>query len=1282
MKFYIKLLAIFCCCLLCNTINAEPSLWETLKAKIDWFDNNEELVKLYQQGEYEKAIIYAKRALELAEETFGAESPDVAESLNNIAQLYVVQGHYHQAEPLLIQSLEIRKKAFGANHPDVAESLNNMGFLYYKQGEYDKAESLYKQSLTIRETALGPDHPDVALSLNNLALLYKMQGEYDQSELLHKRSLRTLATILINMAEFYEAQGKYAQAELLYELAIWETPFKDAQPDMTLPLNNLIFFYKARDKYRPPRLLLSVDLKKHPIDVDEHLEKHFGRYTPKSFKHLHQFFEEDGLPTLQTFTEWYARFERSGFEFQFEKDGDSKLNVFQSEFQSEPPELMMPIPSETTLMPPMPIQSETTLSKEPPEAAQSLNNLAGLYNKQGKYAQAEPCYKRLLTILNTELGSDHPDVAKTQNNLATLYYKQGRYAEAESLYKQSLTIWENYQTHDYLPDVLKDLPDDHPLKVKDDLPDNHPDVASALNNLAIVYEAQGKYLEAKPLYERALTIWEAAGKRPDVAKAQNNLATLYYKQGKYAEAESLLRRALTTLETSLGDAHPDVARTLDSLAELYYKQERYSEAESPLKRSLTIFETSLGENHPEVGYALNNLAALYYAQGKYAQAEQIVGRAISIFDATTGYPLSRVSAYALRAKLKKQNGDFDAALEDLEEALSSIEELRPQVGGGEETRAGFFEKYANLFDLMVSWQLEAGEIEEAIEYAERGRARVLLDQLALGKVDLRQSIPEDIRVPLEKRETDAKANIAEYQQRITLMRSRKDLSSGERLSNIEKLEKELRKACEDYQQVYEEIKNASPLWRDLITSGGEPVSLRSIRRNLVPAKGLMLLYQIGEEESHLFVIPLRKKPEAIALKVTDEIAASLKVDAGSLTSRSLQQILYGRYSTTSVSGLIHSLSRSERGLKREGYDRLRTPAAKLHALFKLLVPDGLWDRLVECSEVIIVPDGALHLLPFEMLIVKRSFAPGGQMVAEDTETRYWLDEGPVIRYVPSATTLYNINKRPPVRITPDASQPSVLSLSNPIYDPAEVVQQQSKQTDTPTVDEPPTSEPLTAARTRDSFVRAGGSLAKLPGTAQETEEIQKAFASQEAMGGILPLMELEATEPRLREGVSGKRYVHLATHGLVDEQHRSLFSALALTPPPGEATTTENDGLLQLHEIYELKLKECELAVLSACQTNVGTNVEGEGVFALSRGFLAAGSLRVIGSQWPVADDSTAELIGSFFSEIAAMEKAGKRINYALALRNAKRNIRNQKDSQKDWSAPYYWAPFILTGKR
>ncbi len=117
--------------------------------------------------------------------------------------------------------------------------------------------------------------------------------------------------------------------------------------------------------------------------------------------------------------------------------------------------------------------------------AETLNNLAGVYQSQGKYADAEGLHKRALAIREKALGGGHPDVAATLNNLAILYGDQAKYADAEGLYKRALAIREKA------------------------LGGGHPDVAQSLNNLAVVYADQGKYADAEGLYKRALEIISA-----------------------------------------------------------------------------------------------------------------------------------------------------------------------------------------------------------------------------------------------------------------------------------------------------------------------------------------------------------------------------------------------------------------------------------------------------------------------------------------------------------------------------------------------------------------------------------------------------------------------------------------------------------------------------------------------------------------------------------------------------------------------------------------------------
>jgi tetratricopeptide (TPR) repeat protein len=143
-------------------------------------------------------------------------------------------------------------------------------------------------------------------------------------------------------------------------------------------------------------------------------------------------------------------------------------------------------------------------SRPDEDVATSLDDRARLYQREGRYADAEPLYQRSLAIREKVLGPDHPDVATSLNNLAGLYQSERRYDDAEPLYQRSLAIREKV------------------------LGPDHPDVATSLNNLARLYRIESRYADAMPLYQRELAIREKVlgPDHPDVATLLNNLAQL------------------------------------------------------------------------------------------------------------------------------------------------------------------------------------------------------------------------------------------------------------------------------------------------------------------------------------------------------------------------------------------------------------------------------------------------------------------------------------------------------------------------------------------------------------------------------------------------------------------------------------------------------------------------------------------------------------------------------------------------------------------------------------
>jgi tetratricopeptide (TPR) repeat protein/CHAT domain-containing protein len=159
--------------------------------------------------------------------------------------------------------------------------------------------------------------------------------------------------------------------------------------------------------------------------------------------------------------------------------------------------------------------------------------------------------------------------------------------------------------------------------------DRDPRILKSLNDLAVLYKAQGRYGEAEALYQEALQRSLVLGARhPETLTSLNNLADLYEAQGRYSEAEPLFQQALQTRRELLGPRHSATLTTLNNLAGLYVSQDRYSEAEPLYREALQARREVLGVRHPDTIGNINDLAYLYEAQGRYGEAEPMYREAL------------------------------------------------------------------------------------------------------------------------------------------------------------------------------------------------------------------------------------------------------------------------------------------------------------------------------------------------------------------------------------------------------------------------------------------------------------------------------------------------------------------------------------------------------------------------------------------------------------------------------------------------------------------------------
>jgi tetratricopeptide (TPR) repeat protein len=157
---------------------------------VDLADSLNNLAELYRSmGLYDVAEPLYLRALAISEHQLGPDHLSTGTSLNNLALLYSSIERYEAAEPLYLRALAIREHQLGPNHLDTGTSLNNLAALYRFMGRYEAAEPLYLRALAIREHQLGPDHPDTGVILNNLSVLYESMGQIDRSIPLYEQAL-------------------------------------------------------------------------------------------------------------------------------------------------------------------------------------------------------------------------------------------------------------------------------------------------------------------------------------------------------------------------------------------------------------------------------------------------------------------------------------------------------------------------------------------------------------------------------------------------------------------------------------------------------------------------------------------------------------------------------------------------------------------------------------------------------------------------------------------------------------------------------------------------------------------------------------------------------------------------------------------------------------------------------------------------------------------------------------------------------------------------------------
>jgi CHAT domain-containing protein/Tfp pilus assembly protein PilF len=312
--------------------------------------------------------------------------------------------------------------------------------------------------------------------------------------------------------------------------------------------------------------------------------------------------------------------------------------------------------------------------------------------------------------------------------------------------------------------------------------------------------------------------------------------------------------------------------------------------------------------------------------------------------------------------------------------------------------------------------------------------------------------------------------------------------------------------------------------------------------------------------------------------------------------------------------------------------RVAKQRAMAEDLFTMLF-GKLADHVRAGSKLIVIPDGLLNQVPYESLV------HNGRYLIEDHQ----------ISYLPSAS-LIELLRQPPESASDPDGELDLLAFGDPVF------QQQSK----PSLSRKLPATPAEINRQTGDWDMTN--LSRLPRTRDEVEYI----ASLIPKGRQRLYLGKDSTEKAFKqESMSKYKWIHLATHSLIDERTPGR-SAVVLARDGNNA----EDGFLRATEISDLDLN-CDLVILSACETGRGQLLSGEGTIGLSRSFFIAGARSVIVSLWAVSDISTAQLMKDFYQQLV------NKVPKAAALREAKLRMLNGGSETRH---PYYWAPFVIIG--
>ena len=755
--------------------------------------------------------------------------------------------------------------------------------------------------------------------------------------------------------------------------------------------------------------------------------------------------------------------------------------------------------------------------------------------------------------------------------------------------------------------------------------------AFMLSWIADIHYLWGEEEKARDISSQLLPLYQALGDKTGEALTLSRISSSYHVQN---ELQKELEYSLKTLAIwqSIGNKKQEAVER-SSISSLYA---RLGEREKALDHAEKALSLSRGDKNTEA-QVMVNVGTAYYKLGDIERALALYKEPLSYWH-NVGYTRSEAIALRHIAIALRDLGRLNEARVNIEKSIALVEVMRDHAGSPElqssfiATLFPFYELYIDILMRQQAVDPKAGHSIEALAFTEKVKARNLVDLLTQARVALKPEVDAD----LIKRERNIAERITVSLDALTALLKSKytEAQKIEAQRKIDALESERR-------QVQAEIRERGSRYSAITKA--QPLSIQEIQQQVLDGNTLLLEYELGNDSSYLWALT----PDGMQ---SYRLPPRAEVEA---QARRVYQLLIARQPEP---GLAVAQQRARETTADSQYQTQASILSKM-----LLGPVA---AQLGTKRLLIVADGALEYLPFSALP-----APATQ----ETDPKPLILDHEIVS-LPSASVLALLRREFATR---QPANKMVAVLADPVFeiDDARVkISRALNKKGTAKQNQmgqavASSSDSSTVLKRALNSVRGDegrSSLRRLLFSRDEAEAILSALPPQQ---GSLKALDFRANRNTAMSDELGQyRIIHFSTHGLLDSRHPELSGlVLSLFDEKGHP----EEGFLRLNEIYNLHLN-ADLVVLSACQTGLGKEVRGEGLMGLVRGFMYAGSPRVVASLWQVDDAATAELMKRFYRGMFQ-----EKLPPSAALRAAQIEMLKRKH----WQSPYYWAAFVLQGE-